>query len=101
MSFKTFLYIVLSVISRVIITQSISMDIKNGSLQSPPQQCMSNSKVDDEKEWLEDQIKEAIVGQKFAIKSVVAAIQRRYSGWFDDSHPLVFLFLGSSGKEFS
>ena len=26
-----------------------------------------------------------------------AAIRRRENGWYDEEHPLVFLFLGSSG----
>ncbi len=26
-----------------------------------------------------------------------AAIRRKENGWYDDEHPLVFLFLGSSG----
>ena len=28
---------------------------------------------------------------------VITAIRRREGGWTDDEHPLVFLFLGSSG----
>ena len=27
----------------------------------------------------------------------VAAIRRKENGWYDEEHPLVFLFLGSSG----
>jgi ATP-dependent Clp protease ATP-binding subunit ClpB len=37
------------------------------------------------------------VGQDGPINSVAAAIRRRENGWHDDEHPLVFLFLGSSG----
>ncbi|CAG2177107.1 unnamed protein product [Oppiella nova] len=46
---------------------------------------------------LEDRIKEVIVGQQSAIQLVSSAIRRRENGWYDDEHPLVFLFLGSSG----
>ncbi|XP_054158989.1 caseinolytic peptidase B protein homolog [Oppia nitens] len=46
---------------------------------------------------LEDRIKEVIVGQQSAITTVAAAIRRKENGWYDDEHPLVFLFLGSSG----
>lgn len=27
----------------------------------------------------------------------MAAIRRKENGWYDEEHPLVFLFLGSSG----
>jgi len=33
-----------------------------------------------------------------AINAVAAAIRRRENGWHDGDHPLVFLFLGSSGE---
>lgn len=46
---------------------------------------------------LEDRLKEAIVGQEGPITAAAAAIRRREMGWGDDEHPLVFLFLGSSG----
>ncbi|ETO23819.1 caseinolytic peptidase [Reticulomyxa filosa] len=46
---------------------------------------------------LEDQLKERIVGQKLPINSVASAIRRKLNGWHDEDHPLVFLFLGSSG----
>ena len=46
---------------------------------------------------LEKRIKEKIVGQEGAITTVAAAIRRKENGWTDDEHPLVFLFLGSSG----
>ena len=29
--------------------------------------------------------------------SFFSAIRRRENGWYDEEHPLVFLFLGSSG----
>ncbi|XP_065668496.1 mitochondrial disaggregase isoform X5 [Hydra vulgaris] len=46
---------------------------------------------------LEQRFREVIVGQQGAIQAVSSAIRRRQNGWVDDQHPLVFLFLGSSG----
>ena len=46
---------------------------------------------------LEKRLKEVIVGQDGAITTVASAIRRKENGWIDDEHPLVFLFLGSSG----
>lgn len=46
---------------------------------------------------LEKRIKEHLVGQEAAISMVAATIRRKENGWFDEDHPLVFLFLGSSG----
>ncbi|PFX22654.1 Caseinolytic peptidase B protein-like [Stylophora pistillata] len=46
---------------------------------------------------LEMRLKENIVGQEGAILTVAATIRRRENGWYDEEHPLVFLFLGSSG----
>lgn len=46
---------------------------------------------------LEMRLKENIVGQESAITTVASAIRRKENGWIDDEHPLVFLFLGSSG----
>lgn len=46
---------------------------------------------------LEQQLRENIIGQECAIVTVAACIRRKQNGWFNDSHPLVFLFLGSSG----
>lgn len=46
---------------------------------------------------LEQQLKVNIIGQECAIVTVAAAIRRKQNGWFNDNHPLVFLFLGSSG----
>ncbi|XP_054020837.1 caseinolytic peptidase B protein homolog [Dryobates pubescens] len=46
---------------------------------------------------LEQRLKEHIVGQESAIATVGAAIRRKENGWYDEEHPLVFLFLGSSG----
>ncbi|KAK7098087.1 mitochondrial disaggregase-like isoform X2 [Littorina saxatilis] len=46
---------------------------------------------------LELRLKEAIIGQETAIRTVAAAIRRKQNGWYDEDHPLVFLYLGSSG----
>ncbi|XP_042898690.1 mitochondrial disaggregase [Parasteatoda tepidariorum] len=46
---------------------------------------------------LEQRIKQHIVGQEGAITNVSAAIRRKENGWTDEDHPLVFLFMGSSG----
>lgn len=46
---------------------------------------------------LEQRIKQVIVGQDGAIATVAATVRRKENGWADDEHPLVFLFLGSSG----
>ncbi|TMS07812.1 Caseinolytic peptidase B protein-like protein [Larimichthys crocea] len=46
---------------------------------------------------LERRLKEHIVGQEGAINTVASAIRRKENGWYDEEHPLVFLFLGSSG----
>ena len=46
---------------------------------------------------LEKEISSYIVGQKYPINSVSNAIRRKLNGWSDPNHPLVFLFLGSSG----
>ncbi|XP_075214295.1 mitochondrial disaggregase-like isoform X2 [Lycorma delicatula] len=46
---------------------------------------------------IEDRLKQHIVGQEGPITIVSAAIRRKENGWVDDEHPLVFLFLGSSG----
>ncbi|VDD79284.1 unnamed protein product [Mesocestoides corti] len=46
---------------------------------------------------LDQRLREKIVGQEQAIRTVSAAIRRKENGWHDEDHPLVFLFLGSSG----
>ncbi|XP_067943504.1 mitochondrial disaggregase-like isoform X1 [Watersipora subatra] len=46
---------------------------------------------------LEKRLKERLVGQEGAINVVSSAVRRKENGWFDDNHPLVMLFLGSSG----
>ena len=37
------------------------------------------------------------MGQEGALNAVGSAVRRRENGWYDEEHPLVFLFLGSSG----
>ncbi|CAH2062705.1 unnamed protein product, partial [Iphiclides podalirius] len=46
---------------------------------------------------LEQRLRQFIVGQQAAIETVAAAVRRKENGWADEDHPLVFLFLGSSG----
>ncbi|VDL99409.1 unnamed protein product [Schistocephalus solidus] len=46
---------------------------------------------------LEQRLRETLVGQEQAIRTVSSAIRRKENGWHDEDHPLVFLFLGSSG----
>ena len=46
---------------------------------------------------LEQRIKQKLIGQDSAIQTVCSVIRRKENGWFDEEHPLVFLFLGSSG----
>ncbi|KAM7537083.1 hypothetical protein Aperf_G00000075049 [Anoplocephala perfoliata] len=46
---------------------------------------------------LEQRLRDNIVGQESAIEIVTAAIRRKEKGWHDDDHPLVMLFMGSSG----
>ncbi|CAL7936424.1 unnamed protein product [Xylocopa violacea] len=46
---------------------------------------------------LEQRLKQYIVGQDGAISIVASTIRRKENGWIDEKHPLVFLFLGSSG----
>ncbi|CAG2198271.1 clpB [Mytilus edulis] len=46
---------------------------------------------------LEQRLKQFIIGQEGAINTVAAAVRRKENGWYDEDHPLVFLFLGSSG----
>ncbi len=46
---------------------------------------------------LEQRLKQHLVGQEAAIQTVCSVIRRKENGWIDEDHPLVFLFLGSSG----
>ena len=54
--------------------------------------------VEDRRKFpIEQRIKQKIIGQEGAIAVVCGAIRRKENGWYDEEHPLVFLFLGSSG----
>lgn len=46
---------------------------------------------------LEQRLREVLIGQEGAITTVASAVRRKENGWYDEEHPLVFLFLGSSG----
>uniref|UniRef100_A0A1I8JPT2 ANK_REP_REGION domain-containing protein n=1 Tax=Macrostomum lignano TaxID=282301 RepID=A0A1I8JPT2_9PLAT len=46
---------------------------------------------------LKQRLRQSLVGQEAAIRCVAAAVRRKENGWGDADHPLVFLFLGSSG----
>ena len=46
---------------------------------------------------LEVRLSENIIGQRGAIAQVAAAIRRKENGWVDADHPIVMIFLGSSG----
>lgn len=46
---------------------------------------------------LEKRLMARIVGQRQAITAVSQQIRRKENGWHSSEHPLVFLFLGSSG----
>lgn len=46
---------------------------------------------------LEKRLMTKIVGQRQAILAVSQQIRRKENGWHSNEHPLVFLFLGSSG----
>ena len=46
---------------------------------------------------LEERLKQTLIGQDAAIQIVSSIIRRKENGWIDEDHPLVFLFLGSSG----
>lgn len=46
---------------------------------------------------LEEKLRNFLVGQNFAVRSVIAAVHRWASGWVDPQRPLVWLFVGPSG----
>lgn len=46
---------------------------------------------------LETRLAENIIGQKGAITQIASAIRRKENGWVDADHPIVMIFLGSSG----
>ena len=70
-------------------------------LLSSRRKAVENKKVQEARERslypLEQRLKENIIGQEGAIATVSSAIRRKQNGWYDEDHPLVFLFLGSSG----
>ena len=70
-------------------------------LQSCRKDAMEKKNIAEAKERalypLEQRLKENIIGQEGAIATVSSAIRRKQNGWYDENHPLVFLFLGSSG----
>jgi len=45
----------------------------------------------------EVRLHENIVGQDSAVAQCAGALRRKENGWLDEDHPLVMLFLGSSG----
>lgn len=46
---------------------------------------------------LEEKLRGSVVGQAFAVRSIIAAVHRWASGWVDPQRPLVWLFVGPSG----
>ncbi|CAL8351363.1 unnamed protein product [Lota lota] len=62
------------------------------------QEVKARSEAEERRRFpLERRLKEHIIGQEGAINTVASAIRRKENGWYDEEHPLVFLFLGSSG----
>lgn len=75
-----------------IIKQYLEMEI------SKYEEKMKEKELEERRRYpLEERLKKHIVGQEGAIAIVAATIRRKENGWADDDHPLVFLFLGSSG----
>uniref|UniRef100_A0A8D3CXI4 ClpB family mitochondrial disaggregase n=1 Tax=Scophthalmus maximus TaxID=52904 RepID=A0A8D3CXI4_SCOMX len=65
---------------------------------SPFQEAQARREAAERRRFpLERRLKEYIIGQEGAINTVASAIRRKENGWYDEEHPLVFLFLGSSG----
>ena len=73
----------------------------NDILQTAKKEAYERKKIAEARERalypLEQRLKENIIGQQSAINTVSSAIRRKQNGWYDEDHPLVFLFLGSSG----
>eukprot|EP00049_Salpingoeca_infusionum_P010980 m.189715 g.189715 ORF g.189715 m.189715 type:complete len:607 (-) comp14799_c0_seq1:155-1975(-) len=68
------------------------------ALMTERKQALDEERRRKRKEFpLEKRLHKHIVGQNEPIAAVSAAIRRRENGWHDEDHPLVFLFLGSSG----
>jgi len=86
-------------------TASDYVRVENNAMRDLLQKGMADFKKKKQEEELEERrrfplekrLHENIIGQDVAINAVAAAIRRRENGWVDDDHPLVFLFLGSSG----
>uniref|UniRef100_A0A673ZKW0 ClpB family mitochondrial disaggregase n=1 Tax=Salmo trutta TaxID=8032 RepID=A0A673ZKW0_SALTR len=69
-------------------------------LSLPPlfQEAQAKREAEERRRFpLEKRLMEHIIGQEGAINTVASAIRRKENGWYDEEHPLVFLFLGSSG----
>ncbi|CAK9803701.1 Caseinolytic peptidase B protein homolog [Anthophora quadrimaculata] len=61
-------------------------------------EIMKEKEIEERRRFpLEQRLKQYIVGQDGAISIVASTIRRKENGWIDEKHPLVFLFLGSSG----
>ncbi|CAK9826269.1 Caseinolytic peptidase B protein homolog [Anthophora retusa] len=61
-------------------------------------EIMKEKEIEERRRFpLEKRLKQYIVGQDGAISIVASTIRRKENGWIDEKHPLVFLFLGSSG----
>lgn len=62
------------------------------------EETMKEKEIEERRRFpLEQRLKQYIVGQEGAISIVASTIRRKENGWIDEEHPLVFLFLGSSG----
>ncbi|KAA0199447.1 caseinolytic peptidase B protein [Fasciolopsis buskii] len=72
-------------------------DVLAGAEKRLEKQRMEREKEERRLQPLESRLRKALVGQEDAIRTVSAAIRRKENGWYDEDHPLVFLFLGSSG----
>ncbi|XP_054006541.1 caseinolytic peptidase B protein homolog [Hylaeus anthracinus] len=61
-------------------------------------EIMKEKEIEERRRFpIEQRLKQHIVGQEGAISIVASTIRRKENGWIDEEHPLVFLFLGSSG----
>uniref|UniRef100_A0A5S6QPR6 ANK_REP_REGION domain-containing protein n=1 Tax=Trichuris muris TaxID=70415 RepID=A0A5S6QPR6_TRIMR len=61
------------------------------------EQRIERDRLERKKFPFEQRVKQHLIAQEGAISAVAAAIRRRENGWTNDEHPLVFLFMGSSG----
>ncbi|XP_015428991.1 PREDICTED: caseinolytic peptidase B protein homolog [Dufourea novaeangliae] len=61
-------------------------------------EIMKEKEIEERRRFpLEQRLKQHIVGQEGSLSVVASTIRRKENGWIDEEHPLVFLFLGSSG----